>query len=55
MEVAAHVQVMMAAVTEEVPLVDGGYGSSRVGVGGTIFALVETEAKVLDTSMAGNG
>ena len=39
----------MTAVAEEVPLVDKGYGSSRVGVRGTISALVEMEAKVLDT------
>ena len=55
MEVSADAQVMLAAVAEEVPLVDGGYGSNRVGLGGTISALLATEAKVLDTSIAENG
>ena len=32
MEVAADTQVIMAAVTEKVPLVNRGYGNSRVGV-----------------------
>ena len=50
LEVAEDAHVMMAAVVEEFPLVNGGYGSNRVGVRGTISALMETKATVLDNS-----